>query len=285
MKEVDPAFNIGFTPQLSLRVSVANLVKVTFIHPEDQQKKLVLERTGTVIADHGSYIVRVIAKPFGGGVRILNPERLRIEVGDFNFDSLRTREENDFRIFINPKHWNRLKQFCWVHLITQGEILESSPRRELVEEFHDALNYELFPDQYHLEWSKLVVEAKPARTGSPRSMGSLTSRIYSVHKMQILDLQLIKDLIENSTNKSDQDLREVAEEDYLEGGRGRANAALVLDYAQLNSAYKNLSEADQGEPAHLFGHDFDGNTLAVLDEVESKKYSRLSCDDIDHAWS
>jgi hypothetical protein len=229
--------------------------------------------------------VRVITKPFGGGVRILNPEWLRTEVGDFNFDSLRTREENDFRIFINPKHWDRLTQFCRVHLITQGEILESSPRRELVEEFHDALNYELLQDQYHLEWSKLVVEAKPARTGNPRSMGSLTSRIYSVHKMHILDLQLIMGLIENSIDKSDQELREIAEEDYLGGGKGRANAASVLDYAQFINVYKNISEADQGEPAHLFGHDFDGNTLAILDEVESKKYSRLSCDDIDHAWS
>jgi hypothetical protein len=285
MKEADPVFSIGSTPQLSLRVSVANLVKVTFIHPEDQQKKLVLERTGTVVADHGSYIVRVISKPFGGGVRILNPERLRTEVGDFNFDSLRTREENDFRIFIYPKHWDRLKQFCWVHLIAQGEILESSPRRELVEEFHDALNYELFEDQYHLEWSKLVVEAKPARTGSPRSMGSLTSRIYSVHEMQILDPQLIMDLMENSLNKSNQELRKEAEEDYLGGGKGRANAVSVLDYAQFINAYKNLSETDQGEPAHLFGHDFDGNTLAILNEVESKKYSQLSCDDIDHAWN
>lgn len=166
-------FDTGATSDLNLRVSAANLVKVYFNQPLDQQTKLVLERTATVRASHGRYTASVRAKPFGGGLMINGPGVQRTDVGEFNFDSYRSHVEKDFRIFINPANWDSLKQFCRQNLREPGEVLESSPRRELVEEFRDTLKTDIKPEQYHMKWSKIVVEDEQTRTGSPRSTGSL----------------------------------------------------------------------------------------------------------------
>lgn len=272
------ALDIGATSDLNLRVSAANLVKVYFNQPLDQQTKLVLERTATVRASHGRYTASVRAKPFGGGLRINGPGVLRTEVGEFNFDSYRSHVEKDFRIFINPTNWDSLKQFCWQHLREPSEVLESSPRRELVEEFRDALKTDIKPEQYHMKWSKIVVEDDPIRTGSPRSIGSLTTRIYSIHEMQVLDADIIADLIESSTSRSNQDLREEAERDYQKGGRGRANAVLALDYENLVEVFNKLPKAPNHGITRVWGNDLESNVLALIDEVESNKYQDLSFD-------
>jgi len=271
-------FDIGATSDLNLRVSVANLVKVTFIRPEDQRIMLVLERNGTVRSEHNKYAVIARIKPFGGGVQIIDPGVLRGEIGEFNFDSHRSGVERDFRIFINPDNWDTVKRFCWHHLREQSEVLESSPRRELVEEFQDTIGTDIKPGQYLLKWSRVIVEDEPAITSNPRSVGSLTKRIYSIHEMKVLDAELITKLIESSDSCSDQDLCSAAEKDFLEGGRGRANAVLVLKKDQLVSFFQNLSQQKRSTQIRIWGHEQDGNVLAILDEVESKKYLDLSAD-------
>ena len=271
-------FGVGSTVDLTLRVSAAHLVKVTFNQPQDQRTMLVLERTGTVRASHGRYTASVRAKPFGGGLRINGPGVLRAEVGEFNYDSHRSLVEKDFRIFINPTNWDSLKRFCWRHLQKPGEVLESSPRRELVEEFRDTLKTDIKPEQYHLKWSKIVVEDDPIRTGSPRSTGSLTTGIYSIHEMQVLDAYIIADLIESSTSRSNQDLGEEAEKDYQKGGRGRANAVLALDYENLVEVFNKLPKAPNHAITQVWGNDLESNVLALIDEVESNKYQDLSFD-------
>ena len=274
----EQGFGIGATPDLTLRISAANLVKVIFNQPREQRTNLVLERIGTVIVNRDGYNVLVKAKPFGGGLRINSPGILKTEVGEFNFDSHRSQMEGDFRIFINPNNWDSLKQFCWRHLREPGEILETSPQRELEEEFHDALKIGIKPGQYRLNWSRLVVEDEPVGTGNLRSTGSPTARIYSIHEMQVLDADLIAALIESSTSLSNQDLSKEAEKDYQEGGMGWANAALVLDYNRLVRRYQGLFQQGRSQLTHIWGHALDGNVLAILNEVESKKYQHLPAD-------
>lgn len=269
---------IGSTTDLTLRVSAANLMKVTFEQTRDQRTMLVLERTGTVRVKHGKYTVFVRAKPFGGGLRIIDPGALQEEIGEFNFDSHRSFLERDFRIFVNPARWDSLKWFCWQHLREPSGVLESSPVRELVEEFRDTLGIDIKPKQYRLKWLRTVVEDMPIRTSNPRSEGSLTTRIYSIHEMKVLDSELISKLIESSNSRSDKDLCAAAEKDYLEGGRGRANTALVLDYDRLVSFYQDLSQQGRRTQARIWEHELEGNVLAILNEVESKKFQHLLAD-------
>jgi hypothetical protein len=147
-----------------------------------------------------------------------------------------------------------------------------------VEEFRDALKTDIKPEQYHMKWSKIVVEDDPTRTGSPRSTGSLTTRIYSIHEMQVLDADIIADLIESSTSRSNQDLREEAERDYQKGGLGRANAVLALDYENLVEVFNKLPKAPNHGITRVWGNDLESNVLALIDEVESNKYQDLSFD-------
>ena len=74
---------------------------------------------------------------------------LRDVLGDFHFDSERSRAEQDFRIFIRPSAWSSLQEFCLEQISLDNDlILESSPTRELVEEFAETLNIDLRPEDY-----------------------------------------------------------------------------------------------------------------------------------------
>ncbi len=119
----------GATAELNQRVSVATLVRVLFRNPnDDDELTLALERKATLHRAADDAAVRVRSQPFGGGIRILDLSAVHDLVGDFHFDSERSRAEQDFRIFINPSAWPSLREFCLEHIILDDDpILETSP--------------------------------------------------------------------------------------------------------------------------------------------------------------
>src|SRR5688572_10585504 len=142
-------FGIGATQELSLRVSVATLVRVLFAHPKDGDLILALERKAALLQAESGRTVEVKAQPFGGAIRIHDLRMLRDLIGDFHFDSEEAHFERDFRIFIRPSSWETVQQFCLDHLTNANDpVLETDPSRELAEEFAAALKISLKPDQY-----------------------------------------------------------------------------------------------------------------------------------------
>src|SRR5258706_13344807 len=91
---------IGITEDLSLRVSVATLVRVIFKRPVNNELMLALERKATLHEINSGHVVEVKSQPFGGAIRILELNASHDLFGDFLFDSQRSRSEQDFRIFI-----------------------------------------------------------------------------------------------------------------------------------------------------------------------------------------
>ncbi|HAY85371.1 MAG TPA: hypothetical protein DCY42_10760, partial [Chloroflexi bacterium] len=67
----DPKIGIGATSELSLRVSVATLARITFPHPEQGIPMLALEHKASLISAAGQKQVLTKAQPFGGAIRIL----------------------------------------------------------------------------------------------------------------------------------------------------------------------------------------------------------------------
>ena len=131
---------VGATEELSLRVSVASLAKVLFKHPRAEHTMLALERMATLRETEDGHQVTVKAQPFGGAVRLRMASALQALIGDYHFDSERSRSEGDFRLQIRPSDWEKVKRFCLQHLQDEDEaVLESGPERELVEEFADSL--------------------------------------------------------------------------------------------------------------------------------------------------
>ena len=129
-----------------LRVSVATFDQVIFPHPESGITLLALERKATVLKD-GSVNVR--AQPFGGGVKILNTKSLREIVGEIQFDSERSKQEQDFRILIEPSKWEDVKPYCLPHLANPNDPdIESAPDRELAEEFAETMSVALRRSQF-----------------------------------------------------------------------------------------------------------------------------------------
>ncbi len=228
---------VGATEELSLRVSVATLVNVLFDNPEDGRTMLALERTATLREIEGQPEVIVRAKPFGGAVQITDPHALKEMIGYFHYDSERSRQENDFRILISPASWGRVKEICQEHLNGTNEtILNSSPERELAEEFEQALDVRIFPNQYHLKPRGINIEDIPVVTDNVRAEGLPTVRISYVFEAWIESPEIIAMMLANHSRYSDKDLQKMAWIDAQQGGKGRANAILTLAQDDLKKA-------------------------------------------------
>jgi hypothetical protein len=266
---------IGSTEELSLRVSAATLSKVLFEHPESNDLMLALERTATWRKTNGDQIVVVKVKPFGGGIRLKDPSALQALVGGFHFDSLRSQDEMDFRIQIRPQDWESVQIFCLQQFQQSNSVLESSPERELLEEFEDALEIRLTTNDYLLKPLGVVVENTPSQTDNVRAPGSPTVRIYKLFEVRIASPRLIAAILESSQACKDRDLRNLAWKDKKAGGRGRANAVLALPYDLVTAAFQGLPPENRGEPVQVMGHQLDSNVLAILDGIESPKYQRI----------
>lgn len=259
----------GATEELSLRVSVAALVRLIFPHPSDGRSMLALERRATLLSNE----VVIMSQPFGGAVRIQDLNLLQKLVHDFRFDSERSRSEQDFRIFIRPSDWDVVREFCLRHFENGDEsVLEISPARELAEELADALNIELRPDQYTSKPLGTVTENDPAATENVNARGRQTVRVYRIFEARILDPALCQLMIANSEHYSNQDLREGAIRDARRGGKGRANALVTLPMKPLMEFYRGLSPEARNAPAIFVNNSLDSNVCAVLEDVPVPKY-------------
>jgi hypothetical protein len=266
---------VGATEALSLRVSVGVLVSVLFESPEDRRTMLALERTATLRQIEGQPHVAVRAKPFGGAVRLINPQALKQLIGNFHYDSERSREEGDFRLQIRPAAWKTVKEICRRHLDgTEKGILDSSPKRELAEEFEDTLHTRITPEQYRLNPRGLMVEDLPAKTDNVRAEGLLTVRTYFMFEAWMHDPEIISMMLANNKEYSDKDLQKMAWKDAEQGGKGRANAILTLAFDDLKAVYRSMPADMPGKPIHIGEHQLDGNVLALLEDIDHPKYQR-----------
>jgi len=267
---------IGATRELSLRVSIATLVRVLFENPEDGEPMLALERKATLPEGESGRFVDVKAQPFGGALQILDLRMLQRTVGDFHFDSEHSRSEQDFRIFIPPSAWETVQEFCLGHFSQANDpVLESDPRRELVEEFAETLEISLQPDQFIYEPVGTIIENAPSPTDNVYARGSLTARIYRIFEARILNLSLARAMLTNSESYSDQDLRELALENARNGGKGWANAVLTLPVKLISDVYLAMPPEARNAPISFEKHQLDETVAVVLEGIPVPKYRRL----------
>lgn len=234
---------------------------------------LALERTATLMESKGKAEVTVRAKPFGGAVRLINPQRLMRLIGNFHYDNERSRSEGDFRILIRPAAWEKVKEICCYHLRkTENGILNSNPERELIEEFEDSLKINLSMDQYRLNPRGIIIEDLPVETENVRATGLPTVRIYYLYEAWVESPDLIMRMAANGEQHTDKDLQEMAQAEAQHGGRGRANAMLTLSLDDLTEMYRSMAMDLRSGPIRFKDHQLDGNVLAILEDVEQTKY-------------
>lgn len=258
-----------------LRASVATYNQVLFPHPEDGTMMLALERKATVLKD-GS--VSVQSQPFGGGIRILNPAPLQKIIGKIQFDSERSKQEQDFRILIPPSKWELIKEYTLHHLELDDEDdveLESGPDRELTEEFMETINLKLHPGQYTVQAMGFVIENAPVQSKNDYSRGKLTVHLYRVFRVQMIDPILCRIMYGISQLYSDQDLAELAQQDFEHGGLGRANSILTLPLNKVIDAYLALPPEARYQNIVIENHELDESVLAILEGVPVPQYQRV----------
>ena len=261
------------TEQLSLRVSVATVVKVLFENPGDSELMLALERKATILSN-GVIITR--AQPFGGGIRILNPSPLQEIIGEIQFDSEQSQREQDFRILIPPSKWELVKQYCLHQLENPNDTeLESLPHRELVEEFEETLNVDLKVDQYTVHPAGFVIENNPVPTDNMYVMGRPTVRLYRIFEVHIIDNGLCAIMLDASQRISNQDLRTFALQDFHNGNRGQANSILILPLDLVLVSYRALPVEVRYRKIIIENHELDESVLAVLNDIDVPQYQRL----------
>jgi len=267
--------DIGPTDEMSLRVSVATLVRVLLEHSRNAISMVALERRAT-LHDARTEEVEVKSKPFGGAIRIHDPGKLQHLIGEFRYDSKESFSEHDFRIFIRPADWERVLEFCLGHLGQPDDpVLESDPTRELTEEFADTLRLALKQNQFTLQTGRMIVEDQPSATEYIHARGYPTVRIYRIFEARIVDPALASAMIDNSERYSDHDLGELALAGSRNSGPGRANAVLTLPFKELHAAYAAIPNEARNKPISFYGHHLDETVAAILDDVTVPKYRRL----------
>ncbi len=266
---------VGIADILNLRVSVASLVRVLFNHPEDRRKMIALERIATLRDIEGEARIEVKVKPFGGGVRLTDPQALKELIGIFHYDSERSSTEHDFRILIKSTSWNIVKKICREHWRGLGKgILDPSPDRELAEEFEDSLHVKISTKQYHLKPKWMIMENLPVKTTNVNAQGLPTVRIYYVFDAHIEDTEIINMIMNNNVQFSNSDLQKMAWEEFRQGGKGRANAILVLGLNELNDLYSSIRVDNLTQQINFKEHQLDGNIPAILEGIHHSKYHR-----------
>ena len=237
---------------------------------------LALERKATLHEAKTERLVKVKSQPFGGAIRIQNLSMLRDLIGEFHFDSERSRSEQDFRIYISPSNWELVQEFCIQQFSRVDDpILETDPGRELAEEFSDAVGINLKPDQYIRKPVATVVENDPAPTENIHARGMLTVRVYRIFEARIVDASSTHILMTNSESLSQQDLCELALEDAQNSGKGRANAILALPLKRISDHYLSIPSEERNAPV-LFESDWLDETVPlVLEDIPVPKYQRL----------
>ncbi len=262
---------IGATDELSLRVSVATLVRVVFKHPTNSEWMLALERKATLHENK----VEVKSQPFGGAIRILDLDTIHDLIGDFHFDSERSRAEQDFRIFIRPSSWSVLREFCIQHLShVDDSILETSPERELIEEFSDALKINLRLEQIVSKPVATIVEDEAMPTENIHAKGILTVRVYRIFETLITDSALVQIMMRNSEGHPNQALSKLTLIDFQSGGKGRSNAVLALPLKQIVDAYVTTPFEERDFPIIVQENQLDETISVILEGITIPKYQR-----------
>jgi hypothetical protein len=276
MKSKNAESAIGATDELSLRVSVATLVRVVFKHPIRDELMLALERKATLLLTESGRVVEVKSQPFGGAIRILDVDAIHDLIGDFHFDSERSRYEQDFRIFIRPSTWSLLREFCIQHLSRVDDpILETDPARELTEEFADALKINLQPEQYVSKPVAIVVEDEAAPTVNVHAEDILTVRVYRIFEAVLSDSSLAQSMLKNSESLYNQDLQETALKDVRNGGKGRANAILAIPLKRITDRYLTLPPKDRNTPISFEQNQLSETVPIILDGITVPKYRKI----------
>jgi hypothetical protein len=216
--------------------------------------------------------VNVRAQPFGGGVKILNTKSLKETIGEFQFDSDRSKQEQDFRIMIEPSQWEAVKQYCLRHLDDPADLeLEAAPDRELVEEFEETMGVGLKSSQYTVQPMGYVIEDNPVWTENWYAPGFLTVRVYRTFKVEIVDGILRQNLVDTSQQFSDNALDERA----CGHAMGRANSVLSLPLDRVREAFLALPPEKRFSKIEVDHHKLDESVLVVLEDIEVPQYLRL----------
>jgi len=115
-----------------------------------------------------------------------------------------------------------------------------------------------------------VIEDNPEQTENWYASGFLTVRVYRTYKVQILDTDLCKALLNISGQVSDEELGMRA----LNNNAGRANSVLTLPFDKVRESFLGVPPEKRYNKIEVDIHILDESVLVVLEDVEVSQYLR-----------
>ena len=243
------SIGIGKTSFLNLRVSLGLLARIKV--KDENSEYLLFERR--VIKTNGKWQVRI--QPFGGGAQIFDQQKLA-DLFTFNYDNSKSKENQDYRLYINSRDWIALRDFTMDKLRKHDAIFETSVEREVYEEIIESLTGEnvegmsieslklmlnkfcnVKEEDILFEFNNIgpLVHANPEDNMVSRAdetAGVLTGRIFNIQEVYIRNHLIAKKILEVS-DISDEDLISRAEANPNQ----RINSLVLLSKSEIDNAF------------------------------------------------
>ena len=113
-------------------------------------------------------------------------------------------------------------------------------------------------------------KSKSHRVLMPRSVHPAYRNV--VHSL-VKNQEIIKLILENSRKYTNDDLSKMALEDFIQGGKGRANAVLSVYKDELENFYRSIPINKRGGLLHYKEYQLEGNISALFEGISSYKYN------------
>jgi hypothetical protein len=146
--------------------------------------------------------------------------------------------------------------------------METTPSRELIEEFAECTQIDLKPPQFVYRQVGMVAENAPTPTDNIYSRGMPTVRLYSIFEVTITDDSVCQALVQASDRDSDAALGEIAVHNAQRSGRGRANSVLTMAVNRVTEFYRAMVPEQRYAAVVFDGHRLDQSVLPIIDGIE-----------------
>lgn len=224
-------------------------------------------------------------KPFGGGLKLENPEAL-LALLKFNYLTAKAKQEQDFRLLIENRNWETIRHFA-IHNLKHPEtgILESNPTRELGEELCIALGIPLLQEQasssnyYYLiremlgiNHSETIIAHSPSYISTLEPAPIIDNqypgvehrvKINYIHNGQVLDSKLIARII----HEANQPLKHLITDSLFNGRKKLSTISLV----HIDDFIRAYVEQKRHQKVKIDGITCSSNTTQLFEAINRRK--------------
>ncbi len=251
--------------QNKVRVSVGSLTLLTISDPLDQKEYFAFERRATGSSERGRKTWSTKSVPFGGAIKIKDKSALVDLIGDFDFDSDESRENNDFRIIVDRRKWKKIKIFCERSISQNNKrVIDFDPFDEIKEEIWKPTKIEVTRKKLSTKRIGTFANDFPVPTENINTPGKQTYRFYCLYNTRVVDQQLAKKLLKHADLRMDKECGFTAIKSRRTKGDGRYNSILMVGKKEFEEFISSQAQKEIKSGFHYKNFWMAGNVATLF---------------------